>query len=270
MTRLGVANVLTPGEGFDVVGQAETTEEAERLVRSLRPDLVVLDIRLKGQTRGLDLLPVLKAVLPEAKVVLFTNYENGAYLHAALESGVSGYLLKDTPQDDLLRALKLIVSGSVVFSGPIGQSLFDLALGHRSLQPGGSHGLTPREHEVLKLLADGKNNDEIAVALNFSVKTIQGYLTSLYEKLRTHNRTEAVVAAARLGLLNIKTASPEYLPCLTGIHSQIIARRGARAAWSYSLRFCRLKHRCNTRTLPFHRYAARVAVRGAARSLRSG
>lgn len=207
MLRVGVVSFLTEASDCDVVGESDNADDALQLARVMKPDIVLLDIRLKGSRTGIDLARDLREQVPDAKIVVLTNFPHEPYVRAMMELGVDGYLLKDTPPSDVLEGLRMVMRGSSVFSSTVSSNIIKGYLHspyNRARRSRDS--LTAREAEVLQLIADGRTNDDVADALGVSVKAIQVHLTNLYSKLDAKNRTEAVVKAARRGLVILDEA----------------------------------------------------------------
>lgn len=207
MMQMGAASYLSQAPDCEVEGQADNADDALTLAMHLRPDVVLADIWLKGERTGIDLVRDLRKHVPETKVIVLTNFPHEPYVRAMMELGVEGYLLKDTPPADVLEAIRMVMNGRNVYSATISSRIVRGYL--HSSNSGGGEGvdsLTDREAEVLQLIADGRTNDEIAEILNVSVKAIQLHLTHLYAKLGARNRTEAVVRAARHGLVVLDQA----------------------------------------------------------------
>ena len=200
--RDGVRSLLARTE-FEIVGEAASGPEALARVRELRPRLVLLDIRMAGGD-GLDALQALKAEHPQAAVVMLTTYENPTYLARAVAGGAAGYLLKGTGRDELLAALRTVAGGGMLL-GPE-----DLTRSLRVLNGSGGGGsagagglpvpLTGREREVLKLLAAGLSNPQIASALTVAESTVKTHVDHILVKLGVSDRVQAAVWAARHGL----------------------------------------------------------------------
>ena len=202
MMQMGAATYLNEASDCQVVAQADNADDALTLALHVRPDVAIVDIRLKGGKTGINLARDLRKQLPETKIVVLTNFPHEPYVRAMMELGVDGYLLKDTPPRDVLDAVRMVMKGRHVFSATISSRI---VRGYLHSQDSGERddgpSLTSREAEVLQLVADGRTNDEIAEVLSLSVKAIQAHLTHLYDKLGARNRTEAVVHAARRGLV---------------------------------------------------------------------
>src|SRR5512139_1656253 len=185
-----------------VVGQAGDSEEALRLVTSLRPDVVLLDVRL-GSESGLELCRALTERTPECRVVFLSVYDDEQYVFEALRAGASGYLLKRVDGSELVRRLEEVVSGERVvdptLAGRMAVSAARLTRGE--YWPGANRGLTQRESEVLALLVTGLSNKAIAGRLVLSEETVKSHLRALYRKLDVTDRSAAIARALREGLL---------------------------------------------------------------------
>ncbi len=202
MMRLGTVGFLGESPDCEVVGEAETFQQALDLTLKLRPDVVLTDIRLKGDQTGIDLARELRQRVPEIKIIVHTNFPHEPYVRAMMELGVEGYLLKDTPPADVLEAVRMVMRGRNVYSSTISSGIVRGYLDSPYNRSRGSkQALTSREAEVLQLIADGRTNDDISEALGLSIKSVQVHLTNLYSKLGVHSRTEAIIQAARRGLI---------------------------------------------------------------------
>jgi len=171
-----------------VVGHARTAAQALREAARLRPTLVLLDLRLPDQPTPAT-VGALKAAVPVVRVLLFTAHAGAAALSAALDAGADGYLLKDTTRTDLVTAIRTVAEG--------GRWLDPRAHEDHDTWPG----LSAREHEVLRRVALGETNPEIATALTLSRNTVKSYLTSAMQKLGARNRVDAIMRAHDHGLL---------------------------------------------------------------------
>lgn len=200
IVRMGERGAFASAPEFHVAGEADNADEALRLAEILRPDIVFLDIKLKGNKTGIDVARDLRKRLPGVKIIVFTNFGQEPYIKAMMAMGVDAYLLKDTPPSEIVHTLRMVLQGRSVFSSEVSSMLVKAYVD----KPDASPRLTAREADVLQLIADGKTNDEIAKGLGVSVKAIQMHLTNIYEKLGARNRTEALVIAARSGLVMLE------------------------------------------------------------------
>jgi DNA-binding NarL/FixJ family response regulator len=186
------------------VGEASAPDEALEFIRHHQPDVLLTDIRLKGSANGVTLARQVRSQYPEIKIVVLTNYSNEPYIRAMMEIGVEGYILKDTPPRDIIDSLRMVMAGQTVFSALVTQRVRRGYLGS-SGEPNisRSESITERESEVLRLLANGSSNLEIAERLNLSEASVRFHLSNIYSKLGVRGRAEAIIQAAREGLVVI-------------------------------------------------------------------
>ena len=191
LLRNGTRGILEGATGFTVVGEAADAEGAYEIVDATVPDLVIADIRLPT-ANGIDLAARLVDDHPGLVVVILSAYDDEHYVRAAMAAGVSGYLLKTLPGDELVRALRDACSGAgLLAGGPLGRGEKDPADGNTV--PDGH--LTAREDEVVRLVARGMSNKAIAQRLGISTRTVEGHLNHVFEKLGVASRTELVHVA---------------------------------------------------------------------------
>ena len=190
MVREGLRAFLERTAGIDLVADAESVERALPLIERERPDLVLMDLVLSGLS-GAAAVRAVTALKPAPRVLVLTSFGDAGRAADALAAGATGYLLKTVPPDDLVMAIQQAARGRGVWDQAPGAS--------GGAPPGGA--LTPREHEVLRLLGRGLDNREIARRLGVSIKTVKTHTGRIYEKLMVADRTEAVVAASDLGLI---------------------------------------------------------------------
>ncbi|MCL6537634.1 MAG: response regulator transcription factor [Acidothermus sp.] len=194
LIRQGLRRAFERAADFEVVGEAATAADARSVVSALRPDVVVVDIRLPDGD-GLDVARELRRHFPDLGIVVLTMYAGDEHLFGALEAGASAFVAKDAPAEDVVSAARHALVSPRSFSAT------DLAEAmRRRLAPSGPQ-LTPRERQVLHLLADGLGVGAIARHLFISESTTKTHISKLYEKLGVANRAQALMAAMRLGLL---------------------------------------------------------------------
>lgn len=198
--RRGTADALRLLGGLEVVGEAGTAREAVERARALRPDVVLMDLSLPDES-GLEATRRIVREVPEARVVVLTYLDDEASLLAALRAGARGYLLKTVAPEELWAHVRAAAAGALPISGSITLKLFT-SLEARHLLPGEGDAvpLTPRERELVTLVAQGYSNREIARRLFVSVSTVKLHLRNVLRKLNLRNRTELVAHAARTGL----------------------------------------------------------------------
>lgn len=195
VVREGTALLVRHDPSLTIVGFAQTGAEALAEAARLLPDLVLLDLRLPDALAP-EVTVALKAAVPGVRVLLFTAYAEHAALDAALAAGADGCLLKDTSRTDLVGAIKRVAAGERHLDPRIGRDV-GTPTGDRTPWPP----LTPREYDVLRRVALGETNPEIATALALSRNTVKSYFTSAMRKLGARNRVEAILRANEHGLL---------------------------------------------------------------------
>ncbi|GAB3270984.1 response regulator transcription factor [Kineococcus gypseus] len=200
--RRGLQMVLSTEDDIDVVGEAADGAEAVRRVEELLPDVVLMDVWMPRRS-GIDACAEIKAVAPSTRIVMLTSSEEEDDLFAAVRAGANGYLLKDVPAEEVADAIRAVVTGqSLITPKMAGLLLGEFAAmrrrdEERSLGVVGAPRLSPRELDVLRLLARGMANREIAGQLGISENTVKNHVRNLLEKLQLHSRMEAVVYAVR-------------------------------------------------------------------------
>ncbi|MGH9526029.1 MAG: response regulator [Terriglobales bacterium] len=202
--RQGLRNLISAELDLEVVGEARDADEAVSQARELRPDLVVLDIGMPGLS-SFEALRRMKKERPEIKALFLTMYDDEDYLAECLEAGGSGYMLKDAPAEQLILAIREIRRGGKYLSPPILARLVEDIRCRRPeerFKPRLST-LTPREREILKLLAEGLSVKEIAARLDLSVKTIEAHKFNLMRKLDIHNKAQLVQYAIKRKIIKI-------------------------------------------------------------------
>ena len=203
VVRAGLAGMLAAEEDLDIVGEAADGEAAVALARELLPDVVLMDLRMPG-TDGATATARISRELPQVRVLVLTTYDTDSHVLPAIEAGATGYLLKDAPRTELLRAVRAAARGEAVLSPSVASRL----MGRVRAPAAGSDGpLSQRELEVLELVAAGTTNREIAVRLFISEATVKTHLLHVYAKLGVTDRAAAVAEAFNRGLLT--PAAPE-------------------------------------------------------------
>ncbi len=198
VVRGGLTALLGTISEVTVVGEACDGEGAVREAQLLRPDVVLMDVRLPG-IDGVEATRRIRSAVPETAVLVLTMYDDDATVFTAMQAGARGYLLKGAPQEDIVGAIRAVVSGQAIF----GPGIASRVLGYFAAPPVTAHpfpGLTPREREILDLLADGRRTSAIAAALHLSPKTVSNNLTAIFGKLEVADRATAIIRAREGGL----------------------------------------------------------------------
>jgi two-component system response regulator NreC len=207
VVREGIRMVLETDADLQVVGEAASGEEAVERVRELTPDVVVMDVGMPGIT-GFEATRRIKTSHPDVKVLALTIHNNEGYVFQMLEAGAVGYVLKRAPATDVIQAVKAAYRGEAVLYPSVAKLLIRdyLSRVERGEERTSFDLLTDREREILKLIAEGKTNKEIAELLYLSIKTVQAHRANLMRKLGMHDRTELVKYAIRKGFIGLDDA----------------------------------------------------------------
>ena len=209
MLRQGTAEILRKEADIEVVGEADDGQQAIDLALRLRPDIVVMDVRMPVLS-GIEATRRIREAMPEVQVLVLTAYDDDQYVFSLLQAGASGYLLKTAPVSELVKAIRLVKSGESPLDPSIARkvvvrmaddqgSRMPIGVGDSPIQS-----LTFREQEVLQLLSRGLNNQAIAEALYVSDRTVQAHLTNIFAKMGVSSRLEAVLTAIRRGWLTLE------------------------------------------------------------------
>jgi two-component system, NarL family, response regulator NreC len=210
--RDGLHVLIQAEPGYEVAGEAANGQEAIRLVASLHPDIILMDISMPDIS-GIEATRQIKALKPDARILFLTVHEDKGLLQEAIQSGASGYILKRAVKTDLFNAIRTIMGGGIYLHPGIMQTLMGAAPEAETKKDNKLDELTPREVEVLRLLARGYTNQQIADELVISSRTVQFHRGNLTEKLQLHSRVELVHFAVENGLVDFhKTTGVEGLP----------------------------------------------------------
>jgi len=206
LVRAGIRAILEQDPLFQVVGETGDGQDAIRLIASLRPDVVLMDVHLPGGIGGLDATETIVKDCPEVKVIILTQYENREYIRRALRIGARGYLLKRSAPSELKDAIKTVHAGHRYLHPAVADELVDLVTTGRSIEDAEDDydRLTPREKQVFKLLAEGKTSRDISKYLTISLKTAMTHRTNLMEKLNMHSRSELIRYAVRKAVISVE------------------------------------------------------------------
>lgn len=204
ITRSGLQNLLAAQPDLEIVGEARDGETAVELANSLQPDVILMDLRMPG-INGIEATRQIHRTSPRISILVLTVFEDETSVFPAIRAGASGYLLKNTEQDELLRAIRTVAGGGAIFSPGIAQKVLGylhapLAGEAAVISPNLFDELTTRECEILELIAQGKTNTEIAASLSLSPKTISNYVSNVLLKVQATDRAKLMLMALDAGL----------------------------------------------------------------------
>lgn len=202
VVRTGYRRLLSAEGDFEVVGEAASADEANALVQRLRPDLALVDLSLKGSS-GLEAIRGMRARHPALRILVLSMHDGAGHVRQALKSGAHGYLTKYCEPDDVIDALRRVAAGRRAFSPDVADVLADEAVdGDAGLQH-----LTPREFDVLRMLAHGDTAADIAGAMHLSTKTVFNYLSLIRQKLDADSDFKLLHLAAQHGLIDMRQSA---------------------------------------------------------------
>jgi DNA-binding NarL/FixJ family response regulator len=209
MVRQGLSQICEAEPDMQVVGQAADGRQAVLLARSLHPDIVVMDINMPGQD-GVEATTAITAENPSIGVIILTMYRQDQYVFEAIKAGARAYLLKDADSEELLRAIRTVARGEALLDPSIAGKMIEefKRLQEDALLAEGLTPLTDREQDILRLVAQGHDNQAIADQLYLSGKTVRNRLSIIFEKLHVNNRTQAALYALRRGLASLDDTAP--------------------------------------------------------------
>ncbi len=204
LVRNGIKAMLENEEDLVVTGEAGNGNEALEVARAVKPDLLILDVRMPGMT-GLEAAAKLKSYSPKTKAVILSMHDSEDYVLQALDAGAYGYMLKDTDKNEFVKALKQIHGGNKYFSGDVSNVLANRLLGNKRVTklPAklDSYNLSRREKEILRMVVDGKQNKQIAEQLDKSIRTIETHRFNIMKKLDVNNAIDMVNKAMKENLV---------------------------------------------------------------------
>jgi two-component system, NarL family, response regulator NreC len=204
VVRRGMRALLEAQPDFSIVGEASDGLETVRLVERVKPEVLVLDLMMPGLS-GLEALRIVRERTPETGVVVLSMYSNNAFIAEALKIGANGYVLKGCTEENLVRAVREVAAGRRFLSPPVTEIAIDAYIKQAKAEPFDPHEtLTPREREVLQLVAEGKSSPEIATRLHISHRTVENHRANLMRKLGLQNQAELVLHALRHGLIPLE------------------------------------------------------------------
>lgn len=199
--RSGLARLLAEDPRITLVGQANDGVDAVKKSASLKPDVVLMDLKMPNMD-GVEATSKIVAAHPEIKVLILTTFDTDNYVLQALRAGASGYVLKDAEPAAISSSIMAVLSGERVMAGAVANRVLDMLTGASTPQEF-YDGLTSREVEILKLMAMGQANKQIAFTLKISEKTVRNHISHIYEKLQIYDRAQAVVYAVRKSLIDL-------------------------------------------------------------------
>jgi DNA-binding NarL/FixJ family response regulator len=195
VVRQGLRMFLSLDPDFEIVGEAADGNAALKLARELQPDVVLMDLLMPGMD-GIEATGILRKEMPDIEVIALTSVLEDSSVVGAIRAGAIGYLLKDTEANELIRSIKAAAEGQVQLSPQAAARLM-----REVRAPESPEALTERETEVLRLLAQGQSNKEVARALSIGEKTVKTHVSSILGKLNVSSRTQAALYAVRIGLV---------------------------------------------------------------------
>lgn len=197
--RKGLRLLLDGTPGFEVVADAVDGVQAVALAAEVRPDVVLMDLQLPEQG-GIAATREIVTVMPETRVLVVTLFQDDDSVFAALRAGARGYILKDSDEEEIVRAVRAVAAGESLFSPSVATRILSWFSTVRPVAPDAFPGLTSREREILALLAAGRSNAAIASQLSLSVKTVANNVSVIFSKMQVADRSEAIVRAREAGL----------------------------------------------------------------------
>ena len=197
--RTGLARLLDEDPRVEVIGQAVDGADALKRAAALKPDVILMDLKMPNLD-GAEATRRIVTEHPDIKVLILSTFDADSYVLQALRAGASGYVLKDSMPDAIVSSILAVVSGERVMANTVANRVLDMLTGAASPKEF-YDGLTAREVEILKLLATGQANKQIARKLNISEKTVRNHVSHMYEKLQIYDRSQAVLYAVRKGLV---------------------------------------------------------------------
>ncbi len=201
VVRDGLSGMLGMQEDLTIVGEAENGLEAVGKAKELRPDVILMDLRMP-QLDGVGAVERILAENPHIKVIILTTYDSDEYVFQAIKAGAKGYILKDASRDELVDAVRAVHRGASPLHPKVATRVLD-RLARLSRHHGGDEVLSDREVEVLRLVAQGATNKEIAASLSITNGTARSHVANILRKFSAKDRTEAVIKAAQRGVINL-------------------------------------------------------------------
>jgi DNA-binding NarL/FixJ family response regulator len=206
LVREGLVTILKPASGYEVVGQAGNARDAIPMVKKLKPDLVLLDLGLPDKS-GFELTREIRSILPKTRIIIVSMHSKVDYIVKAFQAGATGYMTKESATERLLQGIERVLNDEYFMDGAVSHTVVEKLMKspekEMKIADGGYETLTPREQEVMVLLAEGDSVKETAAKLFISPKTVENHRTNIMNKLGLHSTLELVRYAARLGLVDV-------------------------------------------------------------------
>ena len=207
IVREGLMAILKTKENIEVVGEAQDGQEAIEKVRTLEPDVILMDVSMP-RMGGVEATRQIKREFPHIGIIALTMYDEQQYIFDLVRAGATGYLLKDTESSQIVEAIRAIYRGESLIHPSVASKIlaeFSLLAQKKGKKPSWEdHDLTEREVTVLRLVADGKTNKEIANNLNLSEKTVKNHVRNIFHKLQVYDRTQAAILGIRKGIIELE------------------------------------------------------------------
>ena len=201
-----LARIIGMQPGMEVAGEAHTGEDAVNLCLEEEPDVVLMDLSMPVMD-GISATRKIRNLLPRTRIVILTVHTDDAHVFQGIKAGAQGYILKDCSPEELADAIRTVYSGDTIMAPDVAEKMLTTFEGIRS-EADVAPRLTERELEVVRALARGQSNKEIAQALDISEKTVRNHASNIYKKLHIFDRTQAVIYAIRKGLVNLEDLEP--------------------------------------------------------------
>ncbi len=206
VVREGLSAILQSKESIQVLGEAQDGQEAVEKARSLLPDVILMDVSMPKMT-GVEATRIIKREFPHIGIIALTMYEEQQYIFDLVRGGATGYLLKDSDSEQIVKAIQAVYRGESLIHPAVASKIlaeFSLLAQKKGKKSGWVElDLTEREITVLRLVADGKTNKEIANNLDLSEKTVKNHVRNIFHKLQVYDRTQAAILAIRKGLIEL-------------------------------------------------------------------
>lgn len=195
VVRLGLKSLLSLYPNIEVVGEAANSQESVKLAQSLKPDIILMDIRMHGES-GIDACKKIVSLIPGMKVIMLTSYDEEEIVYEAIMAGASGYILKEIESEELIKAIETVAAGQSLLDPNVTLKVME-RLRNKSFEDQKLNSLTGQEKQVLALIAKGKTNKEIGEAMHLTEKTIRNYVSQIFLKLELSNRAQAAAFAVK-------------------------------------------------------------------------